>query len=400
MVCNRGRCEIRAIRNAIVVATCVVLGILEPGTIHGQRFSSVASAVQSGIRRGVYPGAVVLIGRKDSILYSKGFGRFTWARGASHPVPDSTLWDLASLTKVVATMSSALVLVDRGQLNLDTTVASVVPGFGQNGKEAVTIRMLLNHTSGLPRYEAFYQEAHDREGVLSRLLEEPLRYPPGTRDEYSDLNAILLGLVLERVTGRSLADLARETVFQPLGMSQTRFTPPASLHYRIAPTGKRHGEPIVGVVNDQNAAVLGGVSGHAGLFSTARDLARFAQVWLRQGQLRDGPWVSRTTLMSFLQRSPTSGTRVLGWDTPDSIRKESVFGALASGKAYGHTGWTGTELWIDPDKDLFLVFLTNRSFDPRIRRSIGVLKTVRNRLSDAVIAAVGPSCRKVVVAGC
>jgi CubicO group peptidase (beta-lactamase class C family) len=368
-------------------------------------FAAVEATVRRGIRRGIYPGAVVVIGRHDTVLYARGFGHLTWSARSPAPRPDSTLWDLASLTKVVGTTSAVMRLVDAGRIDLDAPVATYLPRFTGGGREAVTVRMLLDHTSGLRSYLPLYRLATTRDQAIDLIYSEPLSRAPGATAEYSDLNALLLGFVIEAVTHEPLDQVVRREVLDPLHLASTTYHPPSAWLRRTAPSALDRGRtPRRGAVNDLNAALFGGVAGHAGLFSTGRDLARYAQVWLRRGRTRDGRWVSDSTLDRFLVRGPNSGTRLLGWDTPDTASDEpSVFGRLASESAYGHTGWTGTELWVDPANDLFLVFLTNRSFDPRTRHnSIRELRVVRADLSDAVLKLVPRTClaQPVPIARC
>ena len=244
----------------------------------------------TGIREGLYPGAVVVIGRRDSVLYSRGYGHFTWNPASKVPQPDSTLWDIASITKVVATAGSAMRLVDQGKLDLDARVGRYLPRFSGGLKNQVTVRMLLDHTSGLKSYVPIYRKAgRSRSRMISLLYAQPLVRTPGDSAEYSDLNAMLLGLVIESVSKTTLDRFADAEVFDPLGMTETRFSLPARLKRRTAPSGMWRGQPVPGDVNDQNAAAFGGVAGHAGVFSTASDLARFAQVWLRDGMGPKGP---------------------------------------------------------------------------------------------------------------
>lgn len=358
-------------------------------------FALLDSIVEDGIRQGAYPGAVVVVGRRDSILHARGYGRLTWSASAPVPTPDSTLWDIASMTKVVGTASAALRLVDRGALALDAPVRRYLPAFAGGRRDGVTVRMLLDHTSGLRSYAQFFRVTRNRDDAIAMLLQEQVRRAPGDSAVYSDLNAMLLGLVLERAAGAPLDDIVEREVASPLGLSQTFFRPVRAVHARTAPTGVYRGTPMRGQVNDPNAAHLGGVAGHAGLFSTGADLARFAQAWLAEGAVPGGRWVSAETVRRFLSGSPGSGTRLLGWDTRDTTLAEkgelSIFGELVSRQAYGHTGWTGTEIWIDPAHDLFLVFLTNRAFDPRAPESGLVLREVRARLSDATVRLVPPA---------
>jgi len=367
-----------------------------------QSFAQVDQAALAGIREGLYPGAAVIVGRRDSILYSRGYGHFTWNPASKVPHPDSTLWDIASITKVVATASSAMRLVDRGKLDLDARVGHYLPRFSGGLKNQVTVRMLLDHTSGLKGYVPIYRRAgRSKSRMISLLYAQPLVRAPGDSAEYSDLNAMLLGLVIESVSRTTLDRFADTEVFNPLGMEQTRFRLPVRLKRRTAPSGIWRGQPVPGDVNDQNAAAFGGVAGHAGVFSTGMDLARFAQVWLRDGMGPKGTWVSPATMRQFLTKGPKSGTRLLGWDSPELNGEEpSIFGTLISQSAYGHTGFTGTELWIDPTHDLFLVFLTNRAFDPKARDSLKGLKALRTEMSDAAIRLVPHSCAQELVSRC
>jgi CubicO group peptidase (beta-lactamase class C family) len=379
-----------------------ILMMLTPGPGAAQSFADVDAAVLEGIQRGLYPGAVVVIGRRDSLLYARGYGHFTWDPSSAVPTPDSTIWDIASITKVIGTTSAAMRLVDSGRLDLDAAVRRYLPRFSGGLKNQVTVRMLLDHTSGLKSYVPIYRRARrSRTRAISMLYAQPLLRPPGDSAEYSDLNAMLLGLIVEKVSKMPLDRFVTREVFTPLGLRQTMYRPPARLRARIVPNGIWRGQPVRGEVNDQNAVVFGGVAGHAGVFSTGMDLARYAQVWLRGGIGPEGPWVSRATMTRFLTKGPKSGSRLLGWDSPEFKPEEpSVFGTLISDASYGHTGFTGTELWIDPTRDLFLVFLTNRVYDPKIQDSLKELKLVRASVSDATVRLVPHSCEQDLVARC
>jgi CubicO group peptidase (beta-lactamase class C family) len=344
--------------------------------------------VQRGIRQGIYPGAVVVIGRRDSVLFARGYGHLSWVRGAPAPTSRETRWDLASLTKVLATASSVMVLVDQGRVSLDAPVARYLPRFIGDGRELITVRMLLDHTSGLRPYLPLYRMAGSRAAAIELLYGVAPVRTPGSAPEYSDLNAILLGILVEAVTGESLDTFAGREVFAPLGLSSTVFAPALLPELSVAPSWTSAGRPVPGRVNDDNAHLLGGVAGHAGLFSTGDDVARFAQVWLRGGRTPRGQWVSAAAVGEFLRRSAQSASRALGWDTPEQHGSEpSIYGRLAGARTFGHSGWTGTMLWVDPARDLFLVFLTNRSLAPRMRHSIAALRSLRGELSDVVIRA-------------
>ena len=382
----------------------LTFGLALAPPLAARQFADLEAAVEVAIKDKVFPGAVVVVGRRDTVLFAKGFGHFTWSPASATPSPDSTLWDLASLTKVVATASIAMALVDRGQLDLDAAVSNHLPRFVGEGRERVTIRMLLDHTSGLPAFAPLYQDAETREQAIEHLWLVPLRRPPGSSADYSDLNAILLGLVVERITGVPLDQLARQEVFDPLGMEQTLFAPGASLRSRIVPSMSDDQGPLAGRPSDPNAFALGGVAGHAGVFGTGSDLARFAQAWLREGRLPDGQrWVSTLTLRQFLQRGSTTSTRVLGWDTPARdpfLRTTTSFGSMFSPTTYGHTGWSGTSLWLDPTNDLFVVILTNRSFDPQIRSSLIAIRDARHSISDAARTSVLALCGSASTVRC
>jgi CubicO group peptidase (beta-lactamase class C family) len=367
----------------------------------GQSFDELDDVVRRGIRQGIYPGAVVVVGRRDSIVYARGYGHFTWKATSPVPDPDSTVWDIASITKVVGTASAVMRLVDSGRLSLDAPVHRYLPRFSGGAKDRVTVRMLLDHTSGLRSYAPLFQRARTREGAINALYAEPVMRTPGESPVYSDLNAIVLGLVIESASGLPLDEYVTREVFTPLGMTQTTYRTTAAVARRTVPTALWRGHPVQGRVNDPNADVLGGAAGHAGIFSTGMDLARYAQAWLRNGAGPAGQWVKPATIRTFLQRSANSGPRLLGWDTAEHGGKEpSVFGSLISDAGYGHTGFTGTEIWIDPARDLFLVFLTNRTFDPRPRDSQHALRRVRASLSDAAIRLVPSVCQQELVSQC
>jgi beta-N-acetylhexosaminidase len=348
--------------------------------------------VLDGIRAGVYPGAALVVGRHDTILFARGYGRLTWAASSAAVSVDSTFWDLASLTKVVATTPSLMLLVERGQVGLDTPVVRYVPEFNSPGTAGTTVRHLLTHTSGL-RGTLPLRDAPDSAAALLMVLTTvPIR-PPGARMVYSDLNAILLGEIVRRVSGSPLDVFVTREVFAPLGLDrQMIFRPPRRLERRIAPTGLWHGHPVAGVVNDPNAAKLGGVAGHAGLFATASALARYAQFMLNEGVLPDRPRIlKKETVHQFTQIAVPArrgvSARTLGWEALPTGEETSSAGTLFGPHSYGHTGWTGTSLWIDPDRDLFVLLLTNRAYDPRVRSSFTKLKEVRGRVADAAARA-------------
>ncbi len=366
------------------------------------QYEPLDALVQDGVRRGVYPAAALIIGNSRTILHARGFGHFTWSERSAVPTPDSTLWDIASLTKVVATTAAAALLVDRGRLLLDAPVQRYLPRFTGRDKERVTVRMLLDHTSGLPPGLEPRQRRVPPDSVLALVLRTPLRRTPGTLAQYSDLNAILLGRIIEAISGRSLDRFAADSIFGPLGMSETRFLPPSALRRRIAPTGQWHGSPLSGEVNDRTAGWLGGVAGHAGIFATASDLGRYAQWWLRHGVTSSGITLVRpATVDTFLAAHDAAGARLLGWESRRTTEyTPSPYGTLLSAGAYGHTGWTGTMLWIDPARDLFVVFLTNRAYGPKVAKPFTALHEIRGQVADAAVRAAPGACRQEIRPAC
>ena len=375
---------------AAALAAILGLATLAPrAPLQAQSFRAADSVIRAGIRRGLYPGAALVVGRRDTILYKKGYGRLTFSRQSGYAHADSTLWDLASLTKVVATMPAALRLAEQGHLELDAPVVVYVPAFGGGAKNQVTVRMLLNHTSGLRPAINLWRRAPTRDSALALVLADSLVTAPGTTARYSDLNAIVLGLVLESVTGKPLDVITREEVLEPLGLRRTMFRPPAKLRPRTAPGALERGHLVRGVPQDPSARRLGGVAGHAGLFGSAADLATYARMWLAQGDGHSSRFATAASIESFLVHDSVAGTRLLGWDTPDRTGPDpSNFGTLTSDVAYGHTGWTGTQVWIDPARDLFVVFLTNRSLAANRRRSLDLMREIRASVADAVVGAV------------
>jgi CubicO group peptidase (beta-lactamase class C family) len=349
--------------------------------------------VEWGIKQGAYPGAALVVGRHDTVLFARGYGHLTWSESSLVPDPDSTLYDLASLTKIIATTTALMLLVDRGELQLDAPVARYIPEFSGPGRDAITVRHLLTHTSGLRPTLPLFREARDSPAALRMVFAAAPVAPPGARVIYSDLNAILLGEIVHRVVGDPLDVVATREIFRPLGLHRTLFRPGRELLPQIAPTGLWRGHAVAGVVNDQNAARLGGVAGHAGLFASGADVARFAQFILREGTVPGGRLVRAETVRVFTTRatSPRQGTgqeaRALGWQALPTGERVSSAGTLFGPRSFGHTGWTGTSLWIDPDRDLFVVLLANRAFAPRARRSFTLLHEVRGGVADAAARA-------------
>ena len=368
----------------IALGGALLLALAPPAS--AQQFAIADSIVRSGVTRGIYPGAVLLIGRHDGVLHAQRFGHLTWRTSSPVPSPDSTLWDLASLTKVVGTMPTVLHLLATGQLQLDAPVVQYLPGYTGNGRERITLRMLLDHSSGLVSYLPFFTLTTSRDSAIALLYRQAPRHPPGTRVEYSDLNFLLLGQVIEAVTGRPLEENVRRFVLDPVALAPAMYRPAATLADHTAPTAQYHGTALCCQVNDQNAARWGGVAGHAGLFASGVAVARYARLWLNGGVLDGRQLLDSALVRLFLTPAGPEATRLLGWERPDpKDHDDSAYGHLLSAQAYGHTGWTGTLIWIDPARDLFLVLLTNRSFGAKVPHSIRALRGVRGALADAVV---------------
>ena len=350
-----------------------------------ERLAKIDHVVERGISAGGYPGASVVVGRRGAAVWEKGFGKLSWERGSAPVTADRTIYDLASLTKVVGTTTAVMVLYDEGKIRLDDPVSVYVPEFSGGDKDRVTVRMLLEHRSGLPAGRDLWRIAHSPAEARAAVIETPLGCEPGRCYEYSDLGADMLGFVVEAASGERLDQFLAERVFEPLGMTDTFFRPADSLKSRVAPTevAPPRGYPLQGEVHDENAYALGGIAGHAGLFSTAADLAVFAQMMLNGGEYNGTRIVADSTVALFTKRA--AGTRALGWDTCGG---SGSCGKYLGEDAYGHTGFTGTSLWLDPDRDMFVVLLTNRVHEARAKRPAKVIADVRADLADAAALAV------------
>jgi CubicO group peptidase (beta-lactamase class C family) len=351
------------------------------------RLAATVAYLTAEVDSGAFPGAVLAVGRHGRLALLAAVGHY--GVEDRRPVEPGTLYDIASLTKVVGLTTACMLLVDRGQLALDAPVQRYVPAFQGPGKDRVTIRELLTHTAGLAADLPLYQTTSTRAAALALVDTAPLTSPPGQGYVYSDLSAIVLMQVVERLTGESLDRFLAERVFGPLGMRATRFQPPEAWRDRIAPTENdtvfRH-RLLRGEVHDESAARLGGVSGNAGLFSNAPDLSRFAALLLNGGAWDALELIRSETVAQFVERQglPPGSTRALGWDTPADSGYSSA-GAKLSRRAFGHTGFTGTSLWLDPDRDLFVILLTNRVHPTRANPAI---LHVRPHVADLVVDAL------------
>lgn len=373
-------------------------------------FGNAFSVLKNAIAERAFPAAAVAVTSEAQLIALKSFGSFTFeiektnrtetgAPPLSRNLPQgedfdclspATLFDVASLTKAIATTSMAAILYERGQLELEAPIIGTVPEFRSSAdlrRDEVTFRMLLAHSSGLPAYEKLFLKAHSPDELLHAACSTPLKADPGTRAEYSDIGFVILGLALERVAQESLDVFCQREIFGRTGMSHTTFNPSGQIRKQIPPTADETRGPgtlrhrvIQGEVQDENAWVLGGVAGHAGLFSSAEDIAKFAHTMLQGG----APILRRETVALFTRRepSPPGTSRALGWDTPS---QPSQSGKYFGPHSFGHLGYTGTSLWIDPDRQLSVTLLTNRTWPDCSNQAI---KQVRPRFHDAAIEAL------------
>ncbi len=355
----------------------------------GRIFSSAFSILDTAIAGRAFPGASIAVTQRGRLVALKAFGRFTYDSDSPLVTP-ATLFDLASLSKVVATTAMAMILYERGLLDLDAPVMGIVPEFadvragdGDARRLVVSLRMLLAHSSGLPAYERLFLKAGTRDQLLHAAFTMPLVADPETRTAYSDIGFMVLGEALERLAGETLDRFCQREIFGPLGMAHTAYNPPPEGRVHIPPTqdDRTFRKRIIqGEVQDENASVLGGVAPQAGVFSTADDLARFAHAM----QGGEPAIFRRETLALFTRRggSPAGTKRALGWDTPS---KPSQSGKYFSQQSYGHLGYTGTSLWIDPARQLSVILLTNRTWPDCANQAI---KLVRPKFHDAVVEAL------------
>jgi serine-type D-Ala-D-Ala carboxypeptidase len=385
-------------------------------------FSRAFSILHEAIANRAHPGASIAVTEKGTLVALKTFGSFVYEEPEGAPplsrrsaerqgahldsLSPSTLFDLASLTKPIATTTMAAILHERGELELDAPIIGTVPEFRTDDprRNEVTFRMLLAHSSGLPAYEKLFLKAHSRDELLQAAFTIPLTANPGTRAEYSDIGFMILGIALERLAEELLDIFCHREIFGPLAMSNTTFNPPTAMRTKIPPAAdeRKQDSPdveavradqkprstfrnriIQGEVQDENAWVLGGVAGHAGLFSTAEDIAKFAHAMLDGG----APILRHATTTLFTRREPQpAGTsRTPGWDTPTS---PSQSGKYFGPNSYGHLGYTGTSLWIDPGRQLSITLLTNRTWPDCSSQAI---KQVRPRFHDAIVEALHQS---------
>lgn len=358
-------------------------GAPESVAMDAGRLAMIDELVAEGLRNDNMPGAVVLVARHGTVVYFKAFGH-RQVRPEELPMMTDTVFDMASITKPAATATSVMKLVEEGKIDLALPVANYIPEFGQNGKEALTVFQLLTHQSGLLPDNALEDYEDGPAAAFEKIHALPLRAPAGTRFIYSDVNFISLGELVHKVSGMPLDEFTRRHIYEPLGMSETGYLPGEALRQRAATTEEREERWMQGEVHDPRAYSLGGVAGHAGLFSTAEDLAVYAQMLLGRGEYQGVRILAPETveLMTRANAVPGGGFRALGWDVRTGY--SSNRGDLLSQRAFGHGGFTGTVLWIDPELDLFYIFLSNRVHPD----GKGLVNPLAGRIGTVAAAAV------------
>lgn len=373
--------------NLLLYAFFIIVSLT--GSLQCQQDRTVLNKVDLLIKKSIsdtaFPGAVVLIWKDGEVIYNKGFGNFTYDENSPR-VLTNTIYDLASLTKVIATTTAAMICYDRKLFSLDDYVVKYIPEFGQNGKDKITIKNLLLHNAGLTAWKKFYEYCNSAEDVIKEIYSSAPEYEPGTKMVYSDLGFITLGKIIEKVSRKTLDVFCKDEIFTPLNMNSTFYNPNDSIKNLCAPTeidNYWRMKTLQGEVHDEASAMLNGVAGHAGLFSTAEDISKLIAVLMQKGKLGKKEFIKSSTVDLFTMRYSDLSTRALGWDTKSE--KGSSSGDYFSMKSFGHTGFTGTSIWADPEKNLFVILLTNRVYPTRDNFKLG---KVRPELHNTVYKAL------------
>jgi CubicO group peptidase (beta-lactamase class C family) len=381
---NMTRCS-EFVRWSSLICVCFVMFLsgcaTHPPTrqvFRPEKLAEMDAAINAAIADKRCPGGVLWL-EHEGVSYHKAYGNRALVP-AVEPMTEDTIFDAASLTKVIATTPAVMLLIQRGEIQLDAPVKTYIPEFTGDGKDAITVRELMTHTSGMPPDIETKSDWHGEAEAVKKACAEKLDNPPGTVFKYSDINFFMLGEIVQRVSHQPLEDFVRREIYQPLKMKDTGYLPPADKLDRIAPTEVVDGKPWRGVVHDPTARKMGGVAGHAGLFITASDMARFARMLLNQGKLDHVRIFKPETvkLMTTVQSPPNlEDKRGLGWDIDTGF--SGPRGNLFPKTSYGHTGWTGGSVWIDPTSKTFVIFLSNRNHPTEagnvlpLRRKLGTL---------------------------
>ncbi len=348
-------------------------------------FSKVDELMSGALKDQIFPGAVLAVGHKGRLVYHKPFGKFTYEEDAQEVTKES-IFDMASVSKVIGTTSAAMFLYDEGILDLDEKVITYLPEFNNNGKDKITVRNLLLHNSGLIAFVEYYKKFSTKEEVINAIMNAELVYPTETKYVYSDLGLITLQQIIEKLAGKTLDVFLHEKLFSPMEMNRTMYNPSEEFLYHVLPTEVDdywRMTTVKGKVHDENAYMLGGVAGHAGLFSTAADVSKFLQMMLNKGTYAGKRYFKESTVEDWTTKQTEQSTRGLGWDTKSE--ENSSFGTKFSMNSFGHTGFTGTSVWADKDNDVYVILLSNRVYPTRDNRKIIGFRRI---LSDAIGEAV------------
>lgn len=348
-------------------------------------FTVVDSLMKNALKEKVFPGAALLVGHRGRVVLNKNYGKFTYESDAKE-VDEKSIYDLASLTKVVATTSAAMLLYDRGELDISEKVHEYLPKFNNNGKENIRIENLLLHNSGLPAWKPFYRNYTDSASVINSIMTMELDFNPGEKYQYSDLGMIVLQKVIESITGMSIQRYLDKNLFSLLEINSTFYKPSPKVWYHCAPTEKDdywRNDLLKGKVHDETAYLLNGVAGHAGLFSTTNDLAKLLFMYVNNGRYGNYQFFKPETIELFTTKKSELSSRAFGWDTKDSV-KSSAGNLFSDDYSFGHTGFTGTSIWVDKKEDLFVILLSNRVYPTRENRKIIELRPI---IHDAIYEA-------------
>ncbi|MBS1515546.1 MAG: serine hydrolase [Bacteroidetes bacterium] len=378
---------------------CILIFLFFFSSLFAATTTELENLVNKGISEKSFPGAQLYIGTDKETLLNKSFGKYTY-EADSKDVASYSLYDLASVTKVIATTAAIMQLYDNGKLNINDNVWLYIPEFANNGKEDIRIVNLLLHNSGLKAWIPFYKTLKSKEEVLNSIYNISLDYKTGSKFVYSDLNAVLLGIIVERISGLPLDKYCKLNIFEPLGMQNTMFVPGAEKKSMCVPTENDsywRMRQLQGEVHDETASLLEGVSGNAGLFSNTEDLYKFMRVMLQRGKyynpytrgLKEEKFANADVINLFIKKWETAAynnSRALGWDTkPEPTSYRTPCGEKFSENSFGHTGYTGTSIWCDTDRNLIVIFLTNRVYPSRDNNGIREIRPeIHNLAIDLV----------------
>jgi CubicO group peptidase (beta-lactamase class C family) len=408
--------KLRLTRLSFLFAILIAVGLTFEGCRHNKstrvnQLNRIDSLMHAAIQNHAFPGAAVVVGHNSKLVKLQGYGHFGYKKKWSQPVTPQTLFDMASLTKVIATTTAIMQLYEQGKIHLDDKIAQYLPKFAVNGKENITIRQLLTHSSGLkPDVSIQGLGPGDGKEVVNRVLTEKLTYKPDSKSVYSDSNFITLALIVEKITGQKFAAYCKQHIFKQLGMTHTGFLPfsesdtvhttfnntnlPLIINKNvatnnIAPTADHSDEIFWGVVNDPRSRLMGGVAGHAGLYTSASDLAKFAFMYLNNGLVNGKQFLKPSTIKLFTKKYAgiPHSHRALGWE---GDYHDCSCGNLFGPKSFGHTGFTGTMIWFDPQQNLFGILLTNQVFPKGHRTKIyKVRRQFENLVYSSIVDSLG-----------